>query len=50
MGQFFDELKRRNLFRIGAAYVVIGWGLTSRSSLVVMPGAPLTSLAIVAMG
>lgn len=25
MGQFFDELKRRNVVRVGIAYVVIGW-------------------------
>lgn len=25
MGQFFDELKRRNVVRVGVAYVVVGW-------------------------
>ena len=24
---FFEELKRRNVFRVGIAYVVIGWVL-----------------------
>ena len=22
---FFDELKRRNVFRVGAAYLVVAW-------------------------
>jgi len=25
MGQLFNELKRRNVFRVGIAYVVVGW-------------------------
>lgn len=25
MGQFFDELKRRNVVRVGVAYLVVGW-------------------------
>ena len=25
MGRFFDELKRRNVVRVGIAYVVVGW-------------------------
>ncbi len=25
MGQFFEELKRRNVFRVGIAYVVAAW-------------------------
>jgi len=25
MNQYFDELKRRNVFRVGAAYAVVGW-------------------------
>lgn len=25
MGQFFDELKRRNVVRVGLAYIVVGW-------------------------
>ena len=25
MSQYFDELKRRNVFRVGAAYAVVGW-------------------------
>jgi hypothetical protein len=25
--KFFDELKRRNVFRIGIAYVLMGWVL-----------------------
>jgi len=24
---FFDELKRRNVFRVGIAYVLMGWVL-----------------------
>ncbi len=25
MGQFFDELKRRNVFRVGIAYLIVAW-------------------------
>jgi hypothetical protein len=25
MKQFFDELKRRNVVRVGFAYLVVGW-------------------------
>src|SRR5210317_326605 len=25
MGQFFEELKRRNVVRVGIAYTVVGW-------------------------
>ena len=25
MNRYFDELKRRNVFRVGAAYAVVGW-------------------------
>jgi TolB-like protein len=25
LSQYFDELKRRNVFRVGAAYAVVGW-------------------------
>ena len=25
MGEFFDELKRRNVVRVGIAYIVVGW-------------------------
>ena len=25
MGQFFDELKRRNVFRVGIAYLIAAW-------------------------
>ena len=25
MGQFFEELKRRNVLRVAAAYVVVSW-------------------------
>ncbi len=25
MGQFFDELKRRNIFRVGIAYLIVAW-------------------------
>lgn len=25
MGQFFEELKRRNVVRVGVAYIVVGW-------------------------
>ena len=25
MGKFFNELKRRNVVRVGIAYVVVGW-------------------------
>ena len=41
MGNFFDELKRRNVVRIGVAYVVIGW-LTLQLGEIVLPtfGAP----------
>jgi hypothetical protein len=25
LSRYFDELKRRNVFRVGAAYAVVGW-------------------------
>ncbi len=25
MGSLFQELKRRNVFRVGVAYLVLGW-------------------------
>jgi len=25
VGQFFDELKRRNVFRVAVAYIIAGW-------------------------
>ena len=25
MGSFFGELKRRNVVRVGAAYIIVGW-------------------------
>ena len=34
MVRFFDELKRRNVFRVGAAYVVLAWLLAQAADLV----------------
>jgi hypothetical protein len=31
---FFEELKRRNVFRVGAAYVVIAWLLLQVAHIV----------------
>jgi len=28
MGSFFAELRRRHIYRIGAVYVVVAWGIT----------------------
>ena len=28
MAEFFAELKRRHIYRVGAAYVVVAWALT----------------------
>ena len=28
MGSFFAELRRRHIYRVGAAYVVVAWGIT----------------------
>jgi TolB-like protein/Tfp pilus assembly protein PilF len=28
MGDFFAELRRRHIYRVGAAYVVVAWGIT----------------------
>ena len=28
MGDFFAELRRRHIYRIGAVYVVVAWGIT----------------------
>ncbi len=37
MGNFFSELKRRNVVKVGVAYAVVGWILVEVSS-VVLPG------------
>ncbi len=31
---FFEELKRRNVFRVGIAYAVVGWLLIEVSSVI----------------
>ena len=33
LGNLFDELKRRNVFRVGAAYVVVGWLIAQAGDL-----------------
>jgi hypothetical protein len=33
MAQLFDELKRRNVFRVGTAYVIVGWLLVQVASV-----------------
>jgi len=41
MGQFFDELKRRNVFKVGAAYAVMSWVLIQVADIVLPTfGAP----------
>ncbi len=37
MSSFFAELRRRNVFKVGIAYAVVGWIIVEVSS-VVMPG------------
>jgi len=34
MAQLYGELKRRNVFRVGAAYGIMGWLLVEISSVV----------------
>ena len=42
MGNLFDELKRRNVFRVGMVYAIVGWLLVQVTSIAVpafaMPG------------
>ena len=33
MAQLFEELKRRNVFRVGIAYAIVGWLLIEVSSV-----------------
>ena len=35
MGQLFEELKRRNVIRVGIAYTVVGWLLVQITALAV---------------
>lgn len=55
MGRFFDELKRRNVVRVGLAYVVIGW-IAFQIGEIVLPtfGAPewvfKTLIFLIALG
>lgn len=55
MGKLFDEMKRRNVVRVGVAYIVVGW-LTAQVAELVLPtfGAPdwvlRTLLVLIALG
>ena len=40
MGQLFEELKRRSVFKVAAAYVVVGWVLVQVANEI----APMLSL------
>jgi len=33
MGDFFAELRRRHIYRIGAGYVVVAWGITQSTRI-----------------
>ena len=33
MAQLFENLKRRNVFRVGAAYAIVGWLLVEVASV-----------------
>ena len=34
---FFEELKRRNVFRVGIAYVLLGWALSQGADFTLEP-------------
>ena len=43
---FIEELKRRNVFRVGIAYVLMGWVLLQGADFVLdLIGAPAIALA-----
>ncbi len=43
MGQLFEELKRRSVFKVAAAYLVVGWVLEVADTIAPMMSLPDTA-------